>query len=80
MHRVINIKHDYRTQGIGVEPQPLAGSFAKPSDPSQEWPPRTRRWLAPRLDYLPVQMQQTEPGKATITLVLTETKLDTSSK
>lgn len=40
----------------------------------------TSFWLAPKLDYLPVQMQQTEPGKATITLVLTEIEFDTVSK
>ena len=40
----------------------------------------TSFWLAPKLDYLPVQMQQTEPGKATITLVLTEIKFDSNSK
>ena len=40
----------------------------------------TTFWLAPKLDYLPVQMQQTEPGKATISLVLTEIKFDTASK
>lgn len=38
----------------------------------------TTFWLAPKLDYLPAQMRQTEPGKATITLVLTEIKFDTS--
>ncbi|MGA9852636.1 MAG: DUF3108 domain-containing protein [Gammaproteobacteria bacterium] len=37
----------------------------------------TTFWLAPKLDYLPVQMQQTETGKATISLVLTKIKLDT---
>ena len=37
-------------------------------------------WLAPKLDYLPVQMQQTEPGKATISLVLTEIKFDIPSR
>ncbi len=37
----------------------------------------TTFWLAPKLDYLPVQMQQTEPGKATISLVLTDIKFDT---
>jgi len=36
----------------------------------------TTFWLAPKLDYLPVQMQQTEPGKATISLVLTDIKFD----
>ncbi|HEX5339564.1 MAG TPA: DUF3108 domain-containing protein [Gammaproteobacteria bacterium] len=36
----------------------------------------TTFWLAPKLDYLPVQIQQTEPGKATITLTLTEIKFD----
>ena len=40
----------------------------------------TTFWLAPKLDYLPVQMQQTEPGKATINLVLTEIKFDTTSR
>lgn len=40
----------------------------------------TTFWLAPKLDYLPAQMQQTEPGKATITLVLTEIRFDTSIK
>ncbi|MGH8293399.1 MAG: DUF3108 domain-containing protein [Gammaproteobacteria bacterium] len=40
----------------------------------------TSFWLAPKLDYLPIQMQQTEPGKATISLVLTEIKFDTASK
>lgn len=39
----------------------------------------TTFWLAPKLDYLPVQMQQTEPGKATISLVLTEIKFDTAN-
>lgn len=37
----------------------------------------TTFWLALKLDYLPVQMQQTETGKATISLVLTKIKLDT---
>jgi hypothetical protein len=46
-------------------------------DPSQGRPPRTRRWLAPKLNYLPVQMRQTEPGKTTISLVLTEIHFDT---
>jgi hypothetical protein len=36
-------------------------------------------WLAPKLDYLPVQMEQTEPDKATISLVLTDFKFDTSN-
>ena len=40
----------------------------------------TSFWLAPKLNYLPVQMRQTEPGKATISLVLTEIKFDTISK
>ncbi|MGH8397697.1 MAG: DUF3108 domain-containing protein [Gammaproteobacteria bacterium] len=35
-------------------------------------------WLAPKLEYLPVQMEQTEPGKSTISLVLTEIKFDTT--
>lgn len=39
----------------------------------------TTFWLAPKLDYLPVQMQQTEPGKATISLVLMEIKFDTEN-
>jgi len=34
-------------------------------------------WLAPKLDYLPVQIEQTEPGKSTISFVLTEIKLST---
>ena len=37
----------------------------------------TSFWLAPKLDYLPVQMQQTESGKATISLVLTDINFDT---
>ena len=36
----------------------------------------TTFWLAPKLDYLPVQMEQTEPDKATISLVLTDIKFD----
>ena len=36
----------------------------------------TTFWLAPKLDYLPVKMQQTESGKATITLVLAEITFD----
>ncbi|HVA55331.1 MAG TPA: DUF3108 domain-containing protein [Gammaproteobacteria bacterium] len=36
----------------------------------------TTFWLAPKLDYLPVQMEQTEPGKATVSLVLTEIHFD----
>ena len=36
-------------------------------------------WLAAKLDYLPVRMRQTEPGKATISLVLTEIKFDTAN-
>ena len=40
----------------------------------------TTFWLAPKLDYLPVQMRQTEPGKATISLVLTKIKFDMASK
>ena len=39
----------------------------------------TTFWLAPKLGYLPVQMRQTEPGKATISLVLTEIKFDTAN-
>ncbi len=39
----------------------------------------TTFWLAPKLDYLPVQMKQTETGKATISLVLTGIKFDTTS-
>jgi len=35
-------------------------------------------WLAPKLDYLPVQMEQTEPDKSTISLVLTDIKFDTT--
>ncbi len=37
----------------------------------------TTFWLAPKLDYLPVQMEQTEPGKATISLVLLDIKFNT---
>ncbi len=33
-------------------------------------------WLAPKLDYLPVQIEQTEPGKSTISLVLTDIHID----
>lgn len=40
----------------------------------------TTFWLAPKLNYLPAQMQQTEPGKATITLVLTKIKFDSSKQ
>lgn len=40
----------------------------------------TTFWFAPKLDYLPVQMQQTEPGKATISLVLMEIKFDIAEK
>ena len=40
----------------------------------------TSFWLAPKLDYLPVQMRQTEPGKATISLVLTEIHFDNKQK
>ena len=36
-------------------------------------------WLAPKLDYLPVQIQQTEPGKATISLMLTGIKFDSEN-
>ena len=39
----------------------------------------TTFWLAPKLGYLPVQMRQTEPGKTTISLVLTEIKFDTAN-
>ena len=39
----------------------------------------TSFWLASKLNYLPVQMKQTEPGKATISLVLTEIKIDTGN-
>ena len=39
----------------------------------------TTFWLAPKLDYLPVQIRQTEPGKATISLVLTDIKFDTEN-
>lgn len=39
----------------------------------------TTFWLAPKLDYLPVQMRQTEPGKATITLLLTQIQLDSKN-
>lgn len=34
-------------------------------------------WLAPKLHYLPVQLQQREPDKATITLTLTDIGFDT---
>lgn len=37
----------------------------------------TTFWLAPKLDYLPVRIEQTEPGKPTISLTLTEMKFDT---
>ena len=33
---------------------------------------RTIFWLAPKHQWLPVKMQQREPGKATITFVLTK--------
>jgi hypothetical protein len=36
----------------------------------------TTFWLAPKLDYLLVQMEQTEPEKATISLVLTDIHID----
>ena len=36
----------------------------------------TTFWLSPKLDYLPVQMRQTEPDKVTISLVLTEFHFD----
>lgn len=36
----------------------------------------TTFWLAPKLDYLLVQMEQTEPEKPTISLELTDIKLD----
>ena len=36
----------------------------------------TTFWLAPKLDYLPVRIRQTEPGKATISLVLTDISFD----
>ncbi|HET7922645.1 MAG TPA: DUF3108 domain-containing protein [Gammaproteobacteria bacterium] len=39
----------------------------------------TTLWLAPKLDYLPVKIKQTEPGKATITLTLTSIKFDMPS-
>ncbi|MDE2235067.1 MAG: hypothetical protein KGL13_06315 [Gammaproteobacteria bacterium] len=35
--------------------------------------------MAPKLDYLPVQIQQTEPGKSTISFVLTEIHINKSS-
>ncbi|MGH8401282.1 MAG: DUF3108 domain-containing protein, partial [Gammaproteobacteria bacterium] len=41
----------------------------------------TTFWLAPKLDYLPVRIEQTEPGKPTISLTLTEINFDaTDSK
>ncbi len=36
-------------------------------------------WLAPKLHYLPVQLQQRETDKATITLTLTDIDFDTSA-
>lgn len=36
----------------------------------------TRFWLAPKLDFLPVRMEQTEPGKATVRLILTKISFD----
>lgn len=36
----------------------------------------TRFWLAPKLEYLPVQIEQTQPGKATITLTLASIRFD----
>jgi hypothetical protein len=36
----------------------------------------TTFWLAPKIDYLPVKIEQTEPGKATISLTLTDIHLD----
>ncbi len=39
----------------------------------------TAFWLAPKLGYLPVRMRQTEPGKATISLVLADIKFDTAN-
>ena len=37
-------------------------------------------WLAPKLHYLPVQLQQKETGKATISLVLTSISFDEPAK
>jgi hypothetical protein len=39
----------------------------------------TTFWLAPKLDYLPAQIEQIEPGKATISLTLTEIHFDTAN-
>ncbi|MGA9853670.1 MAG: DUF3108 domain-containing protein [Gammaproteobacteria bacterium] len=39
----------------------------------------TTFWLAPKLNYLPVQMEQTEPDKTTISLVLTDIKFDSEN-
>lgn len=38
----------------------------------------TTFWLGTTLDYLPVKIEQTEPGKATIDLVLIEIKFDSA--
>lgn len=39
----------------------------------------TTFWLAPNLDYLPAKIEQTEPGKATISLVLTKMNLENAN-
>jgi len=38
----------------------------------------TTFWLAPKLKYLPVKMEQTEPGQSTFSLVLTDIIFDTT--
>ena len=39
----------------------------------------TTFWLAPKLDYLPVKIEQTEPGKATVSLQLTKIQIKSAN-
>ena len=78
-HNEINVYHMLRQENTDLKTP--AGNYETVviarRDPHKDRV--TTFWLAPKLDYLPVQMQQTEPGKATISLVLTEIKLDIHS-
>lgn len=69
---------DAGTATLDTPQGPLATVILKRPDP------HTGRtlvfWLAPQLHYLPVRMQQVEPGKATISLKLTEIKFDATLK
>lgn len=76
LHSEVNVYHMLRQDNTDLKTP--AGNY-------QTWviarrDPHSSRvlifWLAPKLDYLPVQIEQTEPGKSTISFVLTDIHFD----